>query len=385
MSQDNLDRQEQQEEVQPPVTTQDTISVTRPEFTFTTATSPLRTNRFVTNRRGSSAVKMLSEDYNLQDTDLPSRRASTPEKRNLRNSVVKLLEEQEFSRRFSAPEKLRSRRSSSIVKTLSEEQEEAEPTSRRSSRSGSIVKMTSEDNFADDELSRRSSRADCTEYEKRKNVRRGSSIVRTMSEEQHDSDKSTRSDSSERSENAEKYRKSIDNGYKHSLESISEYKTNIFASNQFYPTLDSPTLDCLSDFAQSIADNLHAAGSSNSSCSYLNLLESSSNDFQLTPRYDSDNRSGEWNYFWSNYNNLMNPNFSSPFLCPSNSVEDLSMESNCTAQIDKGGMEKIFITLDELNEAIHCSQRVTDILKDVLKRSEQRDEQEVSISNIHIL
>lgn len=94
-------------------------------------------------RRGSNAVKMLSEDYNITDTDLPSRRASSPEKRSLRNSVIKLLAEQEFARRFSAPEKTRSRRSSSIVKTVSEEQHEENAEnidlSRRSSRSSRFL------------------------------------------------------------------------------------------------------------------------------------------------------------------------------------------------------------------------------------------------------
>lgn len=326
-------------------------------------------------RRGSSAVKMLSEDYNLQDTDLPSRRSSTPEKRNLRNSVVKLLEEQDFARRFSAPEKTRSRRSSSVVKTLSEEQEDAELASRRSSRSGSIVKMTSEDNFADDECSRRSSRADCADYERRRSsVRRGSSIIRTLSEEQHDS-QSTRSDSTDRSDNIERFRKSMDNGYKHSLESISEYSSK---TKSFYPSLESPTLDCLSDFAQTLAESLKDDRSNTSSSSnYISWLETVNSDIYGTPHTDSDNRSGEWNFFWKNYNSSSNQYFSSPYLCPSNSIENLSDDSNAT-QMDKGGLEKISFTLDEVNEALHCVQRVTDILKDALKRAEECDGQNVS-------
>lgn len=353
----------------------------RPELTVIgSSVLPTRMNRYP--RRGSSTVKMLSEDYNMQDTDLPSRRSSTPEKRTLRNSVIKLLEQQEFARRFSAPEKSRSRRSSSIVKTLSEEQElelEIEPTSsRRSSRSGSIVKMTSEDNFADDECSRRSSRADFTDFEKRKSIRRGSSVVRMMSEEhQQDSDKSTRSEPTERSES---FRKSIDNGYKRSLESISEYKTKSFTPNSFYPCLDSPTLDCLSDFAQTIAESFKDTDRSGTSTSsnYLSWLETVNNEYYGTPHTDSDSKSGEWNHFWSNYNSSTNQYFSSPYLCPSNSVEDLS---DSTTQMDKGSLEKIAFTLDEVNEALHCAQRVTDILKDALKRAEEGADQPVSTAS----
>lgn len=353
----------------------------RPELAVIGSSLPTRLlNRYP--RRGSSAVKMLSEDYN-QDNDVPSRRASTPEKRNLRNSVVKLIEQQEFARRFSAPEKTRSRRSSSIVKTLSEEEELRieidEPSSRRSSRSGSIVKMTSEDNFADDECSRRSSRAEFTDFDRRRpSMRRGSSVVRMLSEEQHDSDKSTKSDpiisesTSSRSENAEKFRKSADNGYKHSLESISEYKTKSFQPGSFYPCLESPTLDCLSDFAQTIAESFKDTdvSATSSGSNYLSWLDTVNSDNYGTPRTDSDNKSGEWNYFWSNYNSSSNQYFSSPYLCPSNSVEDLS---DNTPQLDKGSLEKIVFTLDEVNEALHCAQRVADILKDALKRAEDNE------------
>lgn len=335
------------------------IPTINPPFVIT-GSPPTNVNRC--HRRGSSTVKMLSEDYNMQSTELPSRRASSPEKRSLRNSVVRLLEQQDFARRFSAPEKTRSRRSSSISKTLSEEQEETqELSSRRSSRSGSITKMTSEDNFADDECSRRSSRAEFTDFDKRRTVRRGSSVVRMLSEEQHEPEKLNKSES------PESYRKSIDNSYKHSLESISEHKPK-----KFYPSLESPTLDCLSNFANSLADSLNEKTSG----SYINFLESVNQEYYGAPRHDNDNRSGEWNFFWKHYSGSTNNYSSNPYMCPTNSMENLSDDS--APQIDKGGQEKIMFTLDEVNEALHCIQRVSDILKDALKRTEENDIQTVS-------
>lgn len=220
--------------------------------------------------------------------------------------------------------------------------------------------MTSEDCFADDECSRRSSRADFTDFDRRRSsVRRGSSIIRMLSEDQGDEKVMTRLEPAP----SENYRKSIDNGYKHSLESISEHK--------LIPNLESPTLDCLSDFVKSLGEQ------DQQSNNYISLLQGVNHQRSSSPRSDSDNRSGEWNFFWKNYSSV-NKKGSDNYLCPSNSLDNLS--DSDTAHNDKG-QERIYFTLDEVNEALHCVQRVTDILNDALKRNEDFENEVESVSS----
>lgn len=280
------------------------------------------------------------------------------------------------------------RRGSSFIRMISEEinNEEMHATGRLSSkpdsrRGSGVSKMLSEDSN-DDMQSRRSSRAD---------MRRGSSLSKMISEEQDEEEENQYSEQiSNRSENSDKTRKAMDNTNKQSLESISEYKTQTFSSASLYPSVEyssvsveSPISDLSQDIAIRSCNESNKDGSNNdgtyinSSLSYISWIESVNSGYSANNATkqvaDNDNKSGEWSNFWSNYNSSRNEYFSSPYLCPSNSGEDMSFESNASTQrgsTDKIINDNVVLTMDEVNEALDCTQRLTDILRGAIKRSE---------------
>lgn len=295
--------------------------------------------------------------------------------------------------------RLEMRRGSSFIRMMSEDinNDEMHSTGRLSSgnkaattapdsrRGSGISKMLSEDS-SEESYSRRSSKAD---------MRRGSSLARMISEELNNEGEENQS-----KELPEKIRKALENNahrQRHSLESISEYKAQTFSSASLYPSADYSTLsmesasDFSSDYAMMRTAGHAAADDQNddqtyvnsSSLSYLSWIESVTNEQASaavlgavnTSAADNnnDNRSGEWHNFWTNYNSSRNEYFSSPYLCPSNSGEDLSYESNGSTQrgfTDKSNPDHVVLTVDEVNEALNCTQRLMDILRGALKRSE---------------
>lgn len=172
----------------------------------------------------------------------------------------------------------------------------------------------------------------------------------------------------------ERYRKSLDSTYRHSLESIHEYKT--YSTSSLVQNSSSD----LQDFAQIDNDKTIMSQSS----SYLSWIESvnseyfgsgaPSNDFN-----DCDNKVGEWNNFWLNYNSARSKYLSSTYLYSQedkekDKVEDFSeVKSTCSTQrdlTDKGSSECVTLTLEEVNEALRCVQKVVDILQVASRRAD---------------
>ncbi|KAJ8970436.1 hypothetical protein NQ314_001231 [Rhamnusium bicolor] len=170
-----------------------------------------------------------------------------------------------------------------------------------------------------------------------------------------------------------RYRKSLDSTFRHSLDSISEHKTR----RSFSPTslLTSTSRDCSSQDSSSSEQTDNALRSSSDnveerdktiqspSSSYLTWIESVNSEYfgsavSTTEATDVDNKVGEWNNFWLNYNNARGRYLSSPYL----NVED---------KITKNSSEYITLTIEEIHEAVKCTQRVTEILQNALRRNDQ--------------
>lgn len=193
----------------------------------------------------------------------------------------------------------------------------------------------------------------------------------------------------------ERYRRSLDSTYRRSLESISEYKTKSsfsssslhYNSRDFSTSIESPSSEC-NDYAiigagesQKETDKTFSSVSSN----YLSWIESVNSEYggNVTTTdntkndvVDIDTKVGEWNNFWLNYNSPQNRYLSSPYLCVSNeerTVDDVS-ECKSTCSTQKISTEQIMLGIDEIMEAIQCSQRVTEILQKAIKRSDEIDQ-----------
>lgn len=191
----------------------------------------------------------------------------------------------------------------------------------------------------------------------------------------------------------ERYRRSLDSTYRRSLESISEYKTKSsfsscslhYNSRDCSTSIESPSSDC-NDYAIIGGADSHKETDktfSTVSSNYLSWIESVNSDYGGTATTDNandivdiDTKVGEWNNFWLNYNSPQNRYLSSPYLCASNeerTVDDVS-ECKSTCSTQKISTEQIMLGIDEIMEAIQCSQRVTEILQKALKRSDEIDQ-----------
>lgn len=188
--------------------------------------------------------------------------------------------------------------------------------------------------------------------------------------------------------NPERYRRSLDSTYRQSLESISEYKTkksfSSTASLGYKESIDSTCSDC-TDYATRSSSDLkddYKAFPSPCSATYLSWIESLNNEHfanqsAISEVVDVDSKVGEWNNFWLNYNNPNNRYLSSPYLCTSNedkTGDDISdCKSTCSTQREfneKLSSEHIILTLEEVQEALHCSQKIVDILQRAMKRTD---------------
>ncbi|KAB0796984.1 hypothetical protein PPYR_11045 [Photinus pyralis] len=190
----------------------------------------------------------------------------------------------------------------------------------------------------------------------------------------------------------ERYRKSLDSTYRHSLESISEYKPKHSFSSASLITardggsIESTTSDCTDYAVRSATDVVNKENTlASASSSYISWIESvNSSDYfgsttnTLSDTVDPEAKVGEWNNFWLNYNSPNNRYLSSPYLCISNEekqAEDLSDgKSTSSTQKDfnekRNSLDQLFLSQEELQEAIKCSQRITEILQHALKRNE---------------
>lgn len=332
-------------------------------------------------RRGSSFIR--TQDDSLQHEDhLTIQQNNSPKDIRRGSSFIRTADDS-----IEEVPRLNLRRGSSFIRMISEDINTDEmhssgrlSTKPESRRGSGISKVLSEDS-SDDNISRRSSRAD---------IRRGSSFARMISEENEDDQPPAGRTDRSASDISEKVRKAIDNNtrnrsQRHSLESISEYKTQTFSSASLYPSVDYSSLsmestsDFSTDFAMRTTNNENTELNDdrtyvNSSLSYLSWIDSVNSGNAGTTRAPAeDNRSGEWNNFWTNYSSSRNDYFSSPYLCPSNSGEDLYSESNGSTQrgyTDLSLKENVILTVEEVTEALNCTQRLMEILKGAMKRTE---------------
>lgn len=190
----------------------------------------------------------------------------------------------------------------------------------------------------------------------------------------------------------EKYRRSIDSSYRHSLESISEYKTKRSFSSCLYPSrdgssIDSTSSDCTDYLRRSSTETCTAKDFDRSfvspSTSYLSWIESVNSEYFGTSLsnndiVDVDNKVGEWNNFWLNYNSPHNRYLSTHYNKLSNedkTADDMSdCKSTCSTHREfneKISTEHTVLSYDDMSEIIHCAQRITDILQKALKRNDE--------------
>nr|XP_015837970.1 PREDICTED: uncharacterized protein LOC103313901 [Tribolium castaneum] len=180
------------------------------------------------------------------------------------------------------------------------------------------------------------------------------------------------------------------NGKRLSLESISEYKTkSSFSTSSLYPSrecssMESSSSDCTDYAVRSTTEtNREEKTLMSPGSSYLSWIESVNSEYfgsattTTAEVSDVDNKVGEWNNFWLNYNSARSRYLSSPYLSTSNedrTGDELSdAKSTCSTQrefTEKMSLEQVMLTVDEINEAIKCAQRITEILQNALKRSE---------------
>ncbi|XP_063911401.1 uncharacterized protein LOC135128425 isoform X3 [Zophobas morio] len=177
-----------------------------------------------------------------------------------------------------------------------------------------------------------------------------------------------------------------------SLESISEYKTkSSFSAASLYPSrecssMESSSSDCTDYAVRSTTDTKDEKTLMSPGSSYLSWIESVNSEYfgsatSTAEVTDVDNKVGEWNNFWLNYNSARSRYLSSPYLSTSNedrTGDELSdAKSTCSTQrefTEKTANEQVMLSVDEVNEIIKCSQRITEILQNGLKRAEEYDD-----------
>lgn len=232
-------------------------------------------------------------------------------------------------------------------------------------------------------------------------VRRASAPIKTkekdfstpVSEENEEKSEKTKSDQIAYSL-LDRHRQSLDSSYRRSLESITENRNkSSFSSISLFPSrdtsrsIDSTSSDC-TDYAirscteTNFKDDKTTVNMSPGS-SYLSWIESVNSEYfgsavsSQTDIPDVDNKVGEWNNFWLNYNCARSKYLSSPYLNVSNDEnktgDELSdVKSTCSTHpeltTDRNSPEYVALTIDEVNEAVKCSQRIVEILQNALKR-----------------
>uniref|UniRef100_A0A6P7FE24 Uncharacterized protein LOC114327259 n=1 Tax=Diabrotica virgifera virgifera TaxID=50390 RepID=A0A6P7FE24_DIAVI len=192
-----------------------------------------------------------------------------------------------------------------------------------------------------------------------------------------------------------RYRRSLDSTFRRSLESISEHKTK----RCFSPTCTLSTASRCSSSLESFSSE-HENPTKNSinnkneneeeklvqspASSYLSWIESVNNEFidtatttevKPTEVSEIDNKVGEWNNFWLNYNSARSRYMSSAYLsADEKAIDDVSdaKSSNSTHRElgEKPPGEYVLLTLEEAHEAIKYSKRLTEIFQTALVRND---------------
>ncbi|XP_066149025.1 uncharacterized protein [Euwallacea fornicatus] len=191
---------------------------------------------------------------------------------------------------------------------------------------------------------------------------------------------------------AEKNRK--ESQYRHSLAAITEKRNIKHLAAEFGKgsraamSLDSSTAHNTTNDPPIFFNNLleHEDKSvSHTSSSYLSWIERVNSEYfdSVVPNtsvQDVDNKVGEWNNFWLNYSNARlrhlstEQTFSSDGLFEK-TVDDQeedrkSLASSQRDVTEKNSMEYVMLTMDEVQETLKCSQRISEILQNAMKRSE---------------
>lgn len=191
----------------------------------------------------------------------------------------------------------------------------------------------------------------------------------------------------------EKWRRSLDSTHRHSLESISEYKAKHSFSNasffqtRTYSSIDSPYSDC-TDYATKTCSAETKKPENNlvtPESSYLSWIDSVQKEYfgkgaKNAELSDAENKVGEWNNFWLNYQNSRSGYVSSLIY---NSVSQYSRDdkvgdelsdarSSCSTQkdfTDKNFGDTVTLSVEDASEILKCSQRITEIMLGAIKKN----------------
>ncbi|XP_045462326.1 uncharacterized protein LOC123672303 [Harmonia axyridis] len=193
----------------------------------------------------------------------------------------------------------------------------------------------------------------------------------------------------------EKLRRSLEIGHRHSLESISEYKAKHSFSNasffqtRTYSSIDSPYSDCTDYATKSSVETkkpevktLITPGSS-----YLSWIESVQNEYfgrtdKNADASDAENKVGEWNNFWLNYQNsrsayVSSIHYKSVSQCSARDDkvgdEFSDARSSCSTQkdfTDKNFNDTVTLTVEDAAEILKYSQRITEIMLGAIRKTE---------------
>ncbi|CAG9833680.1 unnamed protein product [Diabrotica balteata] len=190
-----------------------------------------------------------------------------------------------------------------------------------------------------------------------------------------------------------RYRRSLDSTFRRSLESISEHKTK----RSFSPTCTLSTASRCSSSLESFSSehenpikncinnkNDEEKPVQSPASSYLSWIESVNNEFidtaattevKPTEVNEVDNKVGEWNNFWLNYNSARSRYMSSAYLSADEKImDDISdAKSSNSTQRDLGEKpsgEYVILTLEEAHEAIKYSKKLTEIFQTALVRND---------------
>ncbi|XP_019753818.2 uncharacterized protein LOC125505016 [Dendroctonus ponderosae] len=125
--------------------------------------------------------------------------------------------------------------------------------------------------------------------------------------------------------------------------------------------------------------------SSPNSSSYFSWIESVNSEYfgsavSNASTQDADSKVGEWNNFWLNYSSARLRHLSTDQTFSSDGGErtaddqsDQEHKSPGSTQrdvTDKNSVELVMLTVEEIQETLRCSQRITEILRSAMKRSE---------------
>lgn len=175
--------------------------------------------------------------------------------------------------------------------------------------------------------------------------------------------------------------------YRRSLESISEYKTSgsypSLRQTRSHHSADSSSPDYTDYLNRYIpSTDVNPERIFTDSSSYFSWIDSLNSEYpDATPNDPQqqflDNKSGEWNNFWLNYNNARNKYTSSPAVTTHSAnvsspeeFSDARSSINTAKEQPENDGDHFYLTKAEITESLECCQKLTELLQNALKRSE---------------